>query len=115
MPIQTSCNPAPWEIWWAYVEFEDQPGIGKMRPVLVYQTDGKSLVLALKMTTHPIRSGYAGEYEIIDYAGAGLKKKTVIRCSKAMWIDKTSFRNRIGMLQPTDIMNVINIMRALAT
>ena len=49
MPMMALPDPAPWEIWWAYVEFEDNPGIGKIRPVLVYQTDGKSLVLSLKM------------------------------------------------------------------
>ena len=113
MPMMALSDPAPWEIWWAYVEFEDNPGIGKIRPVLVYQTDGKSLVLSLKMTTHEARPGYAGEYEIIDYAGAGLKKRTVIKCSKAMWLSRSSFRNRIGLLQPMDIMNVMNIMRAL--
>lgn len=111
--MQTSHDPAPWEIWWAYVEYEDQPGVGKRRPVLVYQNEGEHLVLALKMTTHPVRPDYPGEYEIIDYTGAGLKKATVIRCSKALWLGKSDFYSRIGMLQPTDIMNVINIMRRL--
>lgn len=63
--------------------------------------------------THEARPGYAEEYGIIDYAGAGLKKRTVIRCSKAMRLSRSSFRNRIGLLQPMDIMNVMNIMRDL--
>ena len=109
--MKTLCEPAPWEIWWVDVEYEDYPGVSKRRPVLVYQNEGNRLVLTLKMTTRPVRPDYPGEYEIIDYPGAGLKKATVIRCSKAIWLDKSDFQSRIGMLQPTDIMNVINIMK----
>lgn len=106
-------SPDPWEIWWAFVEYEDKPGMGKRRPVLVIPSNEQPLILTLKMTTHPVRRGYAGEYEIIDYNGTGLKKKTIIRCSKAILMDESSFDSRIGVLQPRDIMNIINILRQI--
>lgn len=103
--------PSPWEIWLAYVEFEDKPGVCKVRPVLVIQDNEKTLVTVLKMTSHPSRCDYDGEYEIMDYQGTGLEKKTVVRCSKIMLLDESSFKSRIGILQPRDIMNIINILR----
>lgn len=115
--MQTSSNniPSTWEIWWAFVEFEGQPGNGKTRPVLVIPSNNNDapLVMSLKMTTHPPRLNYPGEYEIIDYQKAGLKKKTVIRCSKAILLDQKAFSSKIGILQPVDIMNVSNILRQL--
>lgn len=112
MPISSNA-PSAWEIWWASVEFEDQPGVKKTRPVLVIPNSATPLVLTLKMTTHPPRLNYPGEYEIIDYQKAGLKKKTVIRCSKAILLDQKAFSSKIGILQPVDIMNVSNILRQL--
>lgn len=104
-------TPSPWEIWWAYVEYEDQLGEGKIRPVLVLPgIENSVMVMALKMTIHPVRYGYKGEYEIIDYQGTGLKKKTTVRCSKVLFIDLKMFKNRIGILQPRDMMNIINIL-----
>ena len=31
----TSCDPAPRDIWLAYVEFADHEGVGKVRPVVI--------------------------------------------------------------------------------
>lgn len=104
----TLFDPQPWEIWWADVEFEDQPGIYKRRPVLVIDNQENPLVLVLKLTTHPPRLDFKGEYEIIEYQQAGLKKKTVARCSKLISIHISFFIHKIGVLQPIDIMNIIN-------
>ena len=112
MPMTTSYNsPAPWEIWWAFVEYEDQQGIGKKRPVLVIPGNDSPLIMVLKMTSHSPRGNFKGEYQLIDYKSAGLKKPTVVRCSKIMSMDEKSFNDKIGILQPRDIMNITNILR----
>ena len=40
----TSCEPKPGDIWLAYVEFLDHPGIGKVRPVFVIDVQGEMCV-----------------------------------------------------------------------
>ena len=37
----TSCDPAPRDIWLAYVEFADHEGVGKVRPVVILDASGK--------------------------------------------------------------------------
>lgn len=80
---------------------------------MIANEGSEQVVIALKMTTHQARPDYWGEYEIIDYTGAGLKKKTTVRCSKWLRLSKSSFRSKIGILQPIDIMNITNIIRQI--
>ena len=62
-----------WEIWEANVPFEDTPG-SKRRPVLIY-TERDDDVLCFKMTSHePRYQTLEGEYEIMRWEDAGLKK-----------------------------------------
>lgn len=47
----TLCNPRIGDIWLAYVEFADYPGIGKVRPVVVVDVhEDACVVLAAKAT-----------------------------------------------------------------
>ena len=46
----TSCDPAPRDIWLAYVEFADHEGVGKVRPVVILDASGKASVITAKIT-----------------------------------------------------------------
>ena len=40
----TSCEPAVGDVWLAYVEFSDHPGVGKVRPVVVIDVMDEGLL-----------------------------------------------------------------------
>lgn len=42
----SSCEPRPGEIWLAYVDFLDHPGMGKVRPVFVIDVQ-KEMCIAI--------------------------------------------------------------------
>ena len=56
------------EIWLAYVEFADHPGLGKVRPVVILDVRAKSCaVVAAKVTSKDLRTdGVAACTPIID-------------------------------------------------
>ena len=90
----------PWEIWWAYVAFEEGDG-GKQRPVLVLE-DGTFYVLALQITSHDQRNLY-GEYDITKWQSAGLTKPSTIRVTRKLRLEKSDLIRKLGELQPFDI------------
>lgn len=90
----------PWEIWWAYVAFEEGND-GKERPVLVLE-DGTVYVIALMITSHDQRNVY-GEYDITKWQSAGLKKPSTIRITKRLKLMETDLIRKMGDLQPYDI------------
>ena len=91
-----------WEIYLAYVQYEDIPG-GKLRPVLVIDEDTVYPICCLKMTSHPPR---AGEYELIRWQNAGLRKPTTVRIQKRLRLSEADFKKKIGLLDPVDILNI---------
>lgn len=90
----------PWEIWWAYVAFDDGSG-GKERPVLILE-DGTIYVIALMITSHEQRNIY-GEYDITKWQSAGLTKPSTIRITKKLKLEETDLIRKMGDLQPFDI------------
>lgn len=90
----------PWEIWWAYVAFEEGND-GKERPVLVLE-DGTVYVLALMITSHEQRNIY-GEYDITKWQSAGLKKPSTIRVTRRLRLDEKDLISKMGDLHPVDI------------
>lgn len=90
----------PWEIWHAYVAFEEGHG-GKERPVLVLE-DGTVYVLALMITSHEQRNIY-GEYDITKWQSAGLSKPSTIRITRKLKLEEKDLIHKIGDLQPFDI------------
>ncbi|MBQ9211366.1 MAG: type II toxin-antitoxin system PemK/MazF family toxin [Clostridia bacterium] len=90
----------PWEIWWAYVAFDEGDG-GKERPVLVLE-DGTVYVIALMITSHEQRNVY-GEYDITKWQSAGLKKPSTIRVTRKLELSEDDLIYKMGELQPFDI------------
>lgn len=93
----------PWEIWWAYVAFEDEPD-GKRRPVLILES-GEVYAVALKITSHEARSLW-GEYEIVQWETAGLTKPSTIRVTRRLQLREEDLHEKIGDLQLIDIANL---------
>lgn len=101
-----------WDIWLAYVRFEDSPDEAKLRPVLVI--DKKDIyILSFKMTSRLPRQNYYGEYPIKYYKDAGLVKPTVVRLSKKLLLLENEFDKRIGRLHPFDINEINKILKSL--
>ena len=96
-----------WDIWWAFVRFEDSQEI-KRRPVVILNPS-EVFVLSLKITSHAGRNQW-GEYEIIMWESAGLPKPSTIRVTQLLELERSSFDRRIGQLHPVDILNVQRLL-----
>lgn len=90
-----------WEIYLAYVPFEDIPG-GKPRPVLVIDDNNVYPICCLKMTGTP----RSGEYTLVRWQNAGLHKETTVRIQKRLMLNSSDFIKRIGILDPVDIVSI---------
>ena len=76
----TSCDPAPRDIWLAYVEFADHEGVGKVRPVVILDASGKASVITAKITAS---ANYepSSFVEISDWESCGLRRPSCARSS----------------------------------
>lgn len=101
---------SPWEVWWAKVRFEDNPSIIKERPVVVTGTK-ELLVIALKVTSQPPRSG---EYVLLKWKEAGLMKQSTVRVGKRLLLTDNDLVRKMGMLQAQDIINIQKMMRNIS-
>jgi len=90
-----------WEIWNAYVSYEEDDNIRKERPVLIYNYISDDNIIAVKLTSHDARN--ERECEIRRWKEAGLDKETVIRTDKILRLRKSNFISKRGKLQTVDI------------
>ena len=104
-------SPASWEIWLAKVKFEDNPQALKKRPVLIISPQSH-FVLSFKITSTPPRNNWFGEYQIIEWKKAGLKKESTVRTSKHLRLISSDFVHMIGRLEPIDILGIQQILSA---
>ncbi len=79
--MTTSSKPAIGDIWLAWVEFSDHPGVGKVRPVIVLDVqDNRCLVIAAKVTSKDLQADGSGKcLPIIDWQACGLRKPSYVR------------------------------------
>ena len=96
----------------AFVYYEDNPLIGKIRPVLVISPE-EIFVLSLKMTSHPPRYSYPGEYSVIKWKEAGLSKPTTVRASKILKIRYEDIIRIRGRLDESDMFQIRVILNNL--
>ena len=94
-----------WEIWLANCAFEDDPSTIKPRPMLILENK-VAYILSAKITGACPRSGYWGEYSIVYWAEAGLKKPSTIRLSKQINLLATDLKHKLGDLQAVDILGI---------
>lgn len=88
-----------WEIWLAYVKYEDRPEI-KKRPVLIVPLEAGAFLMA-KMTTAEPRDSY--EHKIKEWKAAGLITETTIRTSKFLKLEDNDMHLKLGNLHPVDV------------
>lgn len=99
-----SCDPKPGEIWLAYVEFLDHPGIGKVRPVFVIGVENEMCIaIAAKVTSKDLSADGSGRcVPIIDWRECGLLKPSYLRIDQKL---EVAFENLLrdeplGTLSP---------------
>ncbi len=82
----TSCKPHVGDIWLAYVEFIDHPGVGKVRPVLVIDVhDDACVALAAKITSKDLAARGEGKcIPIPNWADHGLRKPSYVRVDQRL-------------------------------
>lgn len=90
-----------WEIWFAKFPFEEDPSIEKERPVIILNVDPLE-VLSVKVTSHNVRNKDEYDIAIEHWQEAGLRKPSVARISKVMFLDNNKFEYKIGTLHEDD-------------
>lgn len=104
-------KPEKWEVWLAEVRFEDSPEKKKRSVVIV--APNIAYYLSLKVTTHPPRTQYPGEYVLQMWQEAGLAKPSTVRASKLLKLRDSDFCGKVGRLHPIDIMELREILDSL--
>lgn len=112
--MTTEETPRPYDVWRLSFEYEDQPGVSKMRPVVVGAVDGeRAAVLVVKVTGHGPRAEFPGEVRLSGWRDAGLDKPSVARCSKTLVVPTEAFAGqlRYGHLNEEDALAVAEALR----
>lgn len=95
----TSCEPRPGQLWLAYVEFSDHPGVGKVCPVFIIDVQNKyCIALAAKVTSKDLRGNGAGQcIPITDWDTFGLRMPSYIRIDQKL---ELAFENLLNDAPP---------------
>ena len=99
--MTTESPPRPYDVWQMSFEYEDQPGVAKVRPVVIGAVDGgRAVVLAVKVTGHGPRPDFPGEVRLRGWKDAGLDKPSVARCSKTLVVPTEAFAGPDALRAP---------------
>lgn len=98
--MMTTTDAKKWEIWLAKVVYEDQPGVSKNRPVVVY-SQTECFILSLKVSSQNPYT-FRDNYELKKWKEAGLAKPSFVSLRFIKLIDKDLI-HRLGLLQSADI------------
>lgn len=113
----TSSRPNPGEIWLAWVEFSDHPGVGKVRPVVVVDVEECiCVVVAAKVTSKNLEADGSGEcIPILDWKTCGLRKPSYIRLDQRLElpIEKLLRDAPIGALSQAYMAIIASALRGL--
>lgn len=92
-----------WDIWTAYVPFEQKPG-GKIRPVIILsETEEELLILVIPVSSHQQKNRVGGYRELLHWSEAGLDKPSSALCNNIVRLPKKNLKNHIGRLHGNDI------------
>lgn len=94
--------PKPWEVWLAYVRFENHPDVGKVRPVVVLDDEASAIIVA-KVTTAQPHDRYT-YCELADWKIEGLLRPSRIQVTPLFCLgDKDILRDSpLGVLTERD-------------
>lgn len=98
-----------WDIYWADVPYEDEPGKSKTRPVIIAK-DSIAYVLTLKVTSQDARENDLSDYPLIYWRESGLSAPSVVRIRKISKLSPDAFGDYIGRVQAADAYNILQIM-----
>jgi hypothetical protein len=88
----------PGEIVWTNVAFEDDPSVGKDRPVLVIGTRGRRQVAALMLSTQPHRSGQRHWMPIGTGEWDARRRPSYVRLDRVLTLPAKSIRREAAAL-----------------
>ncbi len=111
MQYTTQCKPQKWEIWLAYMRFDDS-ATRKKRPVLVLD-NGICYILSAKITSHSPRNRYQGEYNLRYYEFSGLRQQSTVRLAKREKIKLEFFIRKLGILHKVDKEQILKILKSI--
>ena len=103
--------PKEQEVWLAWVAFDDLPGEGKYRPVIVIHVDDEAiLVLSVPVTSTAPRNCDEYDIEIFEWEKVPLEHKSTARISMTKLLQLKDFEKKIGVLSDDDWENVTNLV-----
>jgi mRNA interferase MazF len=99
--MTTSCSPQQGEIYLAYLEFSDKPGVGKVRPVLILENEEKQLVVTVAKVTSVSSGEVNSRFELKNWQDYGLLKPSFVRYDQRfrVSIDKILNDKPLGKLE----------------
>jgi mRNA-degrading endonuclease toxin of MazEF toxin-antitoxin module len=91
-----------WDIWLAYIHFEDKPKVGKVRPVLLVAVREQACAV-VKLTTVSVRPD-TFDIPLSRWKESGLVAPTTARCDQIIILNTRDILRSepLGRLQPTD-------------
>lgn len=94
-----------------YEEDEDLPTPRyKTRPVIILDNSAGIILNVAPITSHGVREWDSGDYKIIDWREAGLRKPSTARLDKLVDLNHMNLGGRVGRLTVRDIKNVASIL-----
>ena len=97
------------EVWSAWVGYEDKPGRGKYRPVLVIDVnEEKAVVMSVPFTSTFARDEY--DIEVFDWAEIPLEHISTARISKTIVIPVSDFLKKLGKVSDDDWDNITDLL-----
>ena len=95
-----------------YEEDEELPlSRYKIRPVVILDQNAGYILNVAPITSHAVRDWDVGDYEIIDWKEAGLRKPSTVRLDNLINLNRINIEKKIGRLTARDIKNVSEILR----
>lgn len=96
----------PGDVVWTFIRFEDEPGEGKDRPVIIIDVDGRRLSV-VGMTSNSKRDGQRGYVHIGNGSWDHLHRDSWANVHRVVVIPRRSIRRRGGSLDPSAFKKVL--------
>jgi hypothetical protein len=100
----------PGEVVWTWVRYEEDPGQGKDRPVLVVGRDGRTL-LGLMLSSQSDRDGQRDWLALGAGAWDAERRPSWIRLDRVLEVDEDGIRREGAILDPARFDRVADALR----
>ena len=113
--MTTLCKPKQGEIWLAYLEFSDKPGVGKVRPVLILDNEEEKLVVVVAKITSVASDKNKLRVELKNWENYGLLKPSFVRIDQRfrVSIDKILRDKPLGKMEEALFRNIMEKIKNL--